>query len=117
VKTADAKRCPSTPAPSSFPESVTSNHTSEAYYAVWLYSDNVTLLIVVGSNFFGVVSLIHTFHMRRNTLRYYALQDALYRVEMWSVNLVFAKKRLEFLGAGDQSPSQILSNFLSRSFQ
>lgn len=53
----------------------------------------------------------------RNTLCYYALQDVLYCVEMWSVNLVFAKKRLEFLGTADQSLSQILSNFLSRSFQ
>jgi hypothetical protein len=31
-------------------------------------------LIVVGSNFFGIVSLIYTFHMRCNMLRYYALQ-------------------------------------------
>ena len=55
--------------------------------------------------------------MRRNALRYYALQGALYCVEMWSFNLGFAKKRLEFLGTADQSLSQILSNFLSCSFQ
>jgi hypothetical protein len=55
VKTADAKRCPSTPAPSNFPESVTSNHTSEAYYAVCLIGVMRHSFIAIRRNSFDII--------------------------------------------------------------